>query len=218
MLISGSAAPTPKITKATFLRVDVCRSDGTIIKHDVDIKALRRFSNAAKAVLPIDNTTRDADAANITYAIKPLGRRHPSDHAILGLLNRFEVIKHDNEPAVLRASDITGGLALHVDVLAACYALRVPFSIRPLEDDILKSIHDGPVTADQLAALWELLPSSNKLVAAIVQSLTHFYRVGEIETEHNTELEKYIFNDDNLAKRFDAEAARQKAKGGGKAR
>jgi hypothetical protein len=70
------------------LKVEVQHVDGKIIETGVDIRILRRFSNAAKEVLPILNLSDKTlqKPANLKLVIKPTGYFAPSDFSIQGLL------------------------------------------------------------------------------------------------------------------------------------
>jgi hypothetical protein len=89
-----------------FIRVDICRPDTReAIIEDVDIKAIRRYSDTAKPHLPIENTTTVKNPENIKYFMQPVGYRQPSDKAVRNLvIHHFNAHKHDERPPTMGKS------------------------------------------------------------------------------------------------------------------
>jgi hypothetical protein len=96
-------------------------------------------------------------------------------------------------------------MIIMINIVAACLALKVTFTLSYLVEDILKEMYRRPIRKEELAAAWELLPDGHKIITAAIQSLTYFYRAGKIDTTENTKLEQYIYADPDLEELFDAE-------------
>jgi hypothetical protein len=207
----NSNGTTKAKPETKWRKVDVVRSDtGAIIKSDVDILALRRFSKSAKNVLPRDNGTTNLDEPNFVYKMQPAGYNQPNDNAVVGLLEGFEKHKKRDHPPHIYAHEIGGSFITQVNFLAACLAFDVYISTKGLEEDLRNEIHDHPITKAELQALWQLLPDGHALIKAAVQALTYFYRTDQIEFEQNKEIEDYLFEDKDLEALLFEESKRQK--------
>jgi hypothetical protein len=140
------------------VKADIFRCDGkTLIEADVDIKALRRFSLAAKEVLPGANVTDQKPTENLKFEIHLVGYNEPLDHALEGLLAWMEREKHQDHSAQIDVTTIkvddSKKILLGINILASCLAFRVPISTRLIEDQMRADIRSRPITAEELSAL-----------------------------------------------------------------
>jgi hypothetical protein len=215
---NGKRTPSPKTDKY-YIKVNVHSptADDHLIESKVDIKALRRYSRHAKAVLPIESTTKEASSGkasgkDVKYTMPHTGYSQPSDEAVKWLLGWFEENKHAPLLPRLSAPVIPGNdLVFKIDVLLTALALEIPFATYHLENEIRNQIRGAPISVDVLKALWEKTSTSDHpLVTAAVQSLTHFYLKKAISEEENAKLEAYFLKDVDLSGLFDRELKRQR--------
>jgi hypothetical protein len=196
------------------------RQGQVIILKDVDIKATRRFSKAAKEVLPKENTTADVKAAKCKFILKHTGSKAPLDRDIQSLLYWVEDNRLEDQAEALNYDTITypvgsdkwpaGATKLSVctNILAAIDAFKVPISTNLLFQQMEADILSRPINKTELASLFELLPRGHKLVTAAIQSLTFYFWGNKIPAKQNEEIDGYMNEQPELLGMFNQEFAR----------
>ncbi|KAF2771854.1 hypothetical protein EJ03DRAFT_10186 [Teratosphaeria nubilosa] len=208
----AAAAPTPTTTamaKSTtasrstrttqsptalksLIKVNVCSHDGRVIKPSVDITALRRYSKEARLQIPPNSTTTDQSKTTVDFKLpKYIGYSMVTDEAVHDVCQFLENHRRDNDLPRFTKESLSGKDLHLVNAYALMRALGVPFSPFPLEKQICEIIRERPITANELAACWELLEDSHeRILTTAVQSLTYFYRARKIGHEQNNAIEE----------------------------